>query len=356
MATTFTREGLGLPTGFGSLTAGGGGGRILSGGGGGFGGGGLGGAAPRNYNPASGGIPGVTNPINTITGNLGGIGGISSAITDQQLADLRKQYPSEYFATLQQLLLNTQRRAGGDISDLLPELQTRNAEAGIAGGYSGSGMENTKLLRDLGLTRYGVEEQALKDLGLIQSGTPTVKPYDPTGIMSALVGAQERADIYAAAPVPEEAYKRARDAARGGGGGGGGGGPGGGVRPGTVGGGGGGGGTVDDILKRYGSGLGGGFGPPIIARGTRMGGLPDADYENPITFGPGGSYGSGQTSVEDFDQFAGQFGGGLGSTGFEDYEDYGGYDDYTDSPDSGDYGYEDYGGGGADEFYEEDYY
>ena len=338
---------------------------LVSGGGGG-GGGSLGGAAPRNYNSASGGIPGVTNPINTVSGNLGGIGSIAGGITDQQLESLRKQYPTEYFATLQQLLANTQRRAGGDISDLLPELQTRNAEAGVAGGYSGSAMENTKLLRDLGLTRYGVEEQALKDLGLIQSGTPTVKPYDPTGMISSLINAQERADIYAAAPVPEEAYKRARDAARGGGGGGGG--VGGGVRPATMGGGGGGGGgSVDDILRRYGSGLGG-YGPPIIARGTRVGGLPDADYENPITFGAGGNYGAGQTSVENFDEFAdtaGQFGGApnrIGSTSFEDfgdYEDYGGYDDYEGSSDYGDYGYEDYGGyggGGGGEFYEEDYY
>jgi len=355
---TLTREGLGIPATWGR--GGGGGGGLGSSGGGGYGGGGsvLTGAPPRGGSDASGHIPQVTNPATTVTGNLGNIGNIVGSVTAQQLEALRRQYPTEYFATLQQLLLNTQKRAGGDISDLLPELQVRNAEAGVAGGYSGSQMENTKLLRDLGLTRYGVEEQALKDLGLIQSGTPTVRPYDPTNVISGIINAQERADLYNAAPDPEAAYRRARDAARGSGGGGGGGGtPG--VRYGG-GGGGGGGSSVDDILRKYGSGMGG-YGPPIIARGTRVGPLPDADYENVYqTGGSGWGSGGGNMSVDDFDAFADEYGGGFG--GFDNYdefgdnEDYGGYDDYDDAGDyggGGDYGYEDYSGdvGGYDEDY-----
>ena len=180
------------------------------------GGGGLGGATPRNYNPASGGIPGVTSPIGAITSNLGGLGGIISSITGQQSSTLRDQYPDQYFSTLGTLLGNTGRRAKGDISDLLPELQQSSAENAVYGGMSGSQAENTKLLRDLGLTRYGVESQAIGDLGKLQGEIPTVHPFDPSGIIAAQLAAQERADLYASAPVPEAAYQRAMGAAGGG--------------------------------------------------------------------------------------------------------------------------------------------
>lgn len=177
----------------------------------------LSGATPRSYNPASGGIPEVTSPVDTITGNLGNLGGIISSITGSQSGALRGQYPSEYFSTLGTLLGNTGRRARGDISDLLPELQQTSAENAVYGGMSGSQAENTKLLRDLGLTRYGVENQALKDLGTIQSEIPMVKPYDPSSIIAEQMAAQERADMYASAPSPEAAYQRAMAAAGGGG-------------------------------------------------------------------------------------------------------------------------------------------
>ena len=106
---------------------------------------GLTGAAPGSYNSASGGIPGVTSPIDTVTGNLGGLSGIIGSLTGASSTALRTQYPDEYFTTLGTLLGNTQRRAAGDISDLLPELQQTSAEDAVYGGMSGSGAENTKL-------------------------------------------------------------------------------------------------------------------------------------------------------------------------------------------------------------------
>ena len=242
---------------------------------GGGGGGYLPGADPRGYNPASGGVPGTTNPVGTLLGNLGGLGGLIGGITGAQSGALRAQYPSEYFSTLGTLLGNVQRRAAGDISDLLPELQTHAAERALVGGVSGSGAANTKLLRDLGLTRYGVESQALKDLSSIQGEIPQVHPYDPSSAINALISAQERADLYRAAPVPEAAYQRAMSNV---GGGGGGGTPGLSYRPPM---GGGYQGSVDDILSRYGHTTG--YGPPIIAHGTRSGDLPErqfgADYD-----------------------------------------------------------------------------
>jgi len=217
------------------------------------------GAPPRDYNSASGGVPGVTSPISTITGNLGNLGNIIGSITGSSGAALRDQYPSGYFNALGTLLGNVNRRAAGDISDLLPELQQNSAERAVAGGVSGSGAENSKLLRDMGLTRYGVENQAIQDLLGIQKGLPTVQPFDPSSIIGHQINAQERADLYRAAPNPEAAYQRANAAAGGGGGGGGTGG----VRYGS-GAGAGGGGSVDDVLSR----MGGRGGPPIIARGT----------------------------------------------------------------------------------------
>ena len=239
-------------------------GQIISGGGG---GGGLRGASPRGYNSASGGIPGVTSPIDAITGNLGGLGGIISSITGQQSSALRSQYPDEYFSTLGTLLGNTGRRAKGDISDLLPELQQSSAEAAVYGGMSGSQAENTKLLRDLGLTRYGVESQAIGDLGKLQGEIPTVRPFDPSGVIAAQLAAQERADMYASAPVPEDAYRRALGAAGGGERGtpglrydlGGGGGP---CKP------------VDAIMR--------GYGAPTVAYGTNQNVSP---WSNPAALG-----------------------------------------------------------------------
>lgn len=235
-------------------------------GGGGGGGGGLRGASSRGYNSASGGIPGVTSPIDAITGNLGGLGGIINAITGQQSMALRSQYPDEYFSTLGTLLGNTQRRAAGDISGLLPELQQASAENAVYGGLSGSEAENTKLLRDLGLTRYGVQNQAIDALGKIQSEIPRVSPFDPSGMIAAQLAAQERADMYASAPVPEDAYQRALREAGGGGGGK--------TTPGLrydLGGGGGWAPPAVDIGMR-------GYGPPTIAYGTRPETSPSSDY------------------------------------------------------------------------------
>lgn len=239
-----------------------GGGGGLIGPGAGAGGAILPGAPPGPGNDESGRVPGTTNPISTVLGNLGGIGGIQTGLTDSALANLRKQYPGQYFSTLDTLLGNVNRRAHGDISDLLPEMWTRNAENAVGGGYSGSAFENTKRLRDMGLTRYGLEQDALSGLEKIKGLTPTTTPPDMQAIIAALIDAQRQADIMAGAPNPAAAAAAAKRAA-GGGGAGGGGGFGGGryVTPAA----GGGKTSVDDVLKKYG---GGGFGPPIIAKGT----------------------------------------------------------------------------------------
>jgi hypothetical protein len=200
------------------------------GGGGGGGGAVIPGAPPRGYNPASGGVPGVTDPsvalqrlLGTIAGNSGNIAGVESSLTGAASGALRNQYPTGYFDALKTLTDTAGRRASGDISDLLPELHQRGAEYGVMSGAPGSGASNTRLLRDIGLTRYGVENKALENLNAIKTATPTVAPFDLSHIIPSIAdqqNAQERADIYRSAPVPESAYQRARSAAGGGGGGG----------------------------------------------------------------------------------------------------------------------------------------
>ena len=300
---------------------------------GGGGGGGLRGASSRGYNPASGGIPGVTSPIDAITGNLGGLGGIISSITGSQSSALSDQYPDEYFSTLGTLLGNTGRRAKGDISDLLPELQQSSAENAVYGGMSGSEAENTKLLRDLGLTRYGVQNEAINALGKIQGEIPTVRPFDPSGIINEQLAAQERADLYASAPVPEDAYRRAMGAAGGGGGRGtgglrydlGGGAP---ARP------------ADTIM--------GGYGAPTIAYGTNpnsspgYGAAPWGSFPNAVS-----NYGGGQ-DFGNYDWLSTDYGPEYKSSSDQDFGGsllYGGGDPWNPMDDMlGDFAGIDYGG------------
>ena len=273
-------------------------------GGSGGGGGSLRGASPRGYNSASGGIPGVTSPVDAITGNLGGLGGIIGAITGSQSTALRDQYPDEYFSTLGTLLGNTGRRAKGDISDLLPELQQTSAEDAVYGGLSGSEAENTKLLRDLGLTRYGVQNEAINSLGKIQGQIPTVRPFDPSAIINEQLAAQERADLYASAPVPEDAYQRAMRAAGGGSGR---------TTPGLrydLGGGGGYAPPVDTAMR--------GYGAPTVGYGTRPEVSSASDYAPWGSFPNAVSNYAGSENPMDYDWLSTDYGPQAPGSGSDD--------------------------------------
>lgn len=176
------------------------------------------GADPTGYNPASGGVPNLTgsgtslqNLINSIGGNLGGVESIVRGLTDTQNKALKDQYTPEYFGLLDTATANAQKRAGGDITDLLPELNQHAAEAAVAGGVPGSQAYNSKLLRDMGLSRYNVERGALDDLTKIKSATPTVAPYDPNNLVPNInqqLTLQQLADMLKSSPIPEAAYSR----------------------------------------------------------------------------------------------------------------------------------------------------
>jgi hypothetical protein len=178
------------------------------------------GPLPGTYNPASGGIPGTTgtgaslaNLLASISGQVNNLGPIIGGITGAENQALRNQYPSQYFGALDTVLGNVGRRATGDITDLLPQLQQGAAEYGVGAGISGSPNANSKLLRDLGLTSYGVQRQALQDLNTVQSEIPRVAPYSPNRLIPDIgqqLNLQALADMLRAAPVPEAAYQRTR--------------------------------------------------------------------------------------------------------------------------------------------------
>jgi hypothetical protein len=176
------------------------------------------GPLPGTYNPASGGIPGTTdtgtslaNLLGAISGQVGNLAPIIGGITGAENQALRDQYPDQYFGTLDTVLGNVSRRATGDITDLLPQMQQGAAEYGVGAGISGSPNANSKLLRDLGLTSYGVQRQATQDLGAVQNLIPKVAPYSPNRLIPDIgqqLNLQALADMLRAAPVPEAAFQR----------------------------------------------------------------------------------------------------------------------------------------------------
>jgi len=186
----------------------------------GAGGGAGGGAIPGTYNPASGGIPNITSPgeslanlIAAISGNLGNLGPIISGVTGAENKALRDQYPSSYFDTLNTLMGNVANRAQGKISDLLPQLGQLGAEWGIGQGVAGGPAFESKLARDVIGSAKAVQDEALQQAGAVQNLIPKVTPYD-IGRLIPQYSDQQWNDlmrkIYGSAPIPEAAYGRSR--------------------------------------------------------------------------------------------------------------------------------------------------
>jgi len=170
---------------------------------------------PGSYDPRFGGIPSTTPPtqsfqdlLNGLLGGLNRAGPVIGGLTQASSDALRNQYTPGYFGALDTVTGNVGRRAQGDISDLLPELQQRNAERAVGQGISGSPLENSKLLRDLGLTRYQVERDALTDLQGVNRATPVVQPFDLSRLVPSIqdqLSLQQLANTLRAAPVPAAA-------------------------------------------------------------------------------------------------------------------------------------------------------
>ncbi len=177
-----------------------------------------GGALPGSWNPASGGIPQTPDPATSLAnllagigGNLGGLETIVGGVTGAANQALRDQYPGSYFDTLATLQGNVANRARGNIDDLLPQLGQVGAEWGIGQGLAGGPAASSKLARDVLGSAYNVQQQALKDQGLIQDLIPKVAPYDPARLLPGFddqIGWEDVGNVRGAAPIPEAAFNR----------------------------------------------------------------------------------------------------------------------------------------------------
>lgn len=204
---------------YGNLVEGGGGGGAMGNGAPNAGPGYLPGSSlPGTYNPNSGGIPATTSPgssmqqlIDSIAGNSSKIGDLISNLTQASSKALRDQYGPDYFNILNTVSANTLRRAKGDITDLLPDIQRKAAERAVASGQVNGQQVNAKIAQDFGLSIKDVEDKALSQLGEIRGATPVVSPYDFRSLIPTIgdwLHSQERADTLASAPVPENVYNR----------------------------------------------------------------------------------------------------------------------------------------------------
>lgn len=180
----------------------------------------LGGAPPRGYTPAAGGIPQVTdtatslkNLIAALGGNMGGVKDVVGGLTGASSEALRDQYPNEFFTGIGTGLENINRRLEGKISDLLPTINQEGAEWGIGRGVAGSPAYESKLARDVLGSAYNVQRNAQQDLAQMRNTIPTVAPFDvgritPSYDVQSIL--QQWADTLGAAPVPEDVYRRNR--------------------------------------------------------------------------------------------------------------------------------------------------
>jgi hypothetical protein len=168
----------------------------------------------------------VPSPIQSagaaITGNVGNLGGIynlGSGINQFQ----NQQAIQPYIANLpnyQAMVAQQSGNIGSELQGKLPQdvinqITQRAAERGVATGTSGSPNENAEMLRSLGLTSLGMEEQGASDLQRAIGETPNPGLFSPESMLvspeqqQAATAAQH---LYLSSPVPEQAAQAGEDA------------------------------------------------------------------------------------------------------------------------------------------------
>ncbi len=141
------------------------------------------------------GLYGLTNQLNTLIGNqarlpyelnLPNYTAMTGASSDNILSQLHGQVPTDVSNQLQQL----------------------GAERGISTGSIGSPNANTALMRALGLTSLGLQQQGEGNLTAAIGRTPTGKQFDPSSFLVNPADqqmAQFYANLFKAAPDPTAA-------------------------------------------------------------------------------------------------------------------------------------------------------
>lgn len=179
----------------------------------------LSGATPVTGEGAYGKVPQVTSPQVTqaqaMQGNLAQLGNIQKlmAALDQQQAQnvllpFQMGIPNWGPAMGQTMANVTQGLQGVVNSDVWTNLQRGAAERGIAMGSPLSPNAQTNLLQMLGLTSYGVQQDALKNLLNVMGSMPRISPFNPSQLLTTPAEQQQwqyLADLLKAAPDPAQA-------------------------------------------------------------------------------------------------------------------------------------------------------
>lgn len=173
-------------------------------------------------------VPKVPSPTATQSTALGGnvaalpqIEQIMQRINQQAAQSMKGQLEMNlpgYSGAMGQAMGNIgQWQAGIVPSDVQTQIQQMAAERGIATGLPGSQNTNAAMLRALGLTSLGLQQQGLQGLESLMGAVPKVQPWDPSALFVTPAQQQEwqyLANMMAAAPSPAEAAAEELSAAR----------------------------------------------------------------------------------------------------------------------------------------------
>lgn len=179
----------------------------------------LPGATPFNYSSAYGGIPQVPNPAATQAGSIGGnignlsnLGNLATTLNTQIAGNAVLPYQlnlPQYGQNLGQAAQNTGSLLKGQIpTDVMSLINQQGAERGVATGSPGSPNANAAILRALGLTSLGLQQQGLGNFQSLVGMTPTGQQFNPASFLTSPTDqqtAQYLANLLSAAPIPSAA-------------------------------------------------------------------------------------------------------------------------------------------------------
>lgn len=185
----------------------------------------AGGIPSTGYNPAYGGIPTVPDPNATAGSALAGnisrlpqleaiLAAINSAQSQSGQANLRAGLPG-YDALQARSSRNIESDLAGTINpDVLQNLSLYGAQRGVSGGFGvDSPNANAAVMRALGLTSMGLQQQGQQELTGAISRVPQIPYFNPSGLLVTPEQSQEAAmaqSLYNSAPNPAAAAAAAK--------------------------------------------------------------------------------------------------------------------------------------------------
>lgn len=170
------------------------------------------------YDPRYGGVPSAPNvnteTLNAILNNLKNmtdLDKLSQAMGKASADSARQQVLAtipNFDALMGKFSGNVEEGSRGVLpADVMGQLNQRAAEYGVATGSLGPAA-NSAAMRAMGLTSYGIQQDALKNMATLTGMVPKGVPFDPSSMMINPATAIELswlANQLAAAPIPAAA-------------------------------------------------------------------------------------------------------------------------------------------------------